>query len=99
MELIELLKYLGTSAGWAAAATIIVQVIKKLWPGIVDEAAQGLAIVVAVAVGYVAKELIPYVEALPEFATVILTPVLSYIWYKFMKWLEGKEGVLWSRLL
>ncbi len=88
MNLVELLQYLATQAGWSILASFLVQAIKKLWPQIIDDVAQALSVLVAVFVGLVAKELIPYAVELPEVVSLVIIAVGTQLWYKFVKWLE-----------
>ena len=89
MTLVEWLTWLTTSVAWGVLSSKLIEVIKKLWPEIVDELALGLSLVGAVLIGYIAQALIPWAEGLPEMAAALIVWLASQVWYYIEKWLKG----------
>ena len=91
MTLVEWLVWLTGSAALGILSEKIVQIVKKLRPGIVDELALGLSLIGAALISFIAAQLIPWAEGLPDLVAALVVWLASQLWYYLEKWL-GTNG-------
>lgn len=87
MSMEEFLQYIMTPVGLGALATFFMWLIQQAKPGVKDDIAFALSVLISAALGLGAYFALPFVEKLPPEVAIAVWPVLvwawNYLWFRF----------------
>lgn len=79
----------GNPVTWGAIVVVATAIVKKLWPGLKDDAAKAVSVVVAAVCALVAVLVLPRVGSIPPAVTAnwwLICWGLSQMWFIVAKW-------------
>ena len=87
MTLIEIVRWLASTAAAGVVASYVTQVIKMIWPQVADEVAVRVSVIMAAVIALAAWLALPYMQQLPPVVGQVWPMVswlVSYVWFEFV---------------